>query len=90
MSDDYKPFPEFELQSLAAYHNSVAGNCKNNSYLRGAHEDRAAVCQSAIDCQDALRDRCHLAELNLRLAEAILEEHGLPFQRVVVEVTNGA
>lgn len=86
MSDDYAPFDEQGLEALAQYHISVAGSMKS-SWAKGLQIDRAAACRNAVKAQTALRDRCHLAEHNLRNAEAILTANGIAFQRAEVEAS---
>lgn len=62
MSDEYAAFPEEELLRLAAWHEGYAKLCEG-TFTIGLHEDRAETCRNAVKSFDALRDRCHEAEL---------------------------
>jgi hypothetical protein len=65
MTDQYAPFPERELIQLAEYHESVAKGFPERGYLHSLHLERAGVCRSAIKSQEALRERCLIAEMEL-------------------------
>ncbi len=61
---DYSPFPEQQLLALAAFHDDVASKMQS-TFLAGVHTDRANACRNAIKSQEALRERCLIAEMEL-------------------------
>lgn len=70
----YQPFPERELIALAAFHDATAECYPERSYLAGVHHDRANVCRNALASFEAVRERMHLAEMNLGQATLHLHE----------------
>ncbi len=69
MTDDYRPFPEEELQKLAAFHDAAAANFPERGYLHSLHTERAATCREALKSFAALRERCLVAEMELGQAQ---------------------
>lgn len=68
-SESYAPFPEAELLELSKSHDSAAKHAES-SFTKGLHEDRAEACRNALKSFEALRDRCHEAELMSRQGHA--------------------
>ena len=69
LDTDYSPWPEAELKALARWHEQAADAWKPDSNMRRDHERRAQTCREALKSQDALRERCLIAEM--RLAQAL-------------------
>lgn len=70
----YAPFPESQLRSLAREYRLL------ESFARQTAEkaiwcERADILENAVRCQDELRERCLLAETQLR-------ENGIEPRRV--------
>lgn len=61
----YSPFPTQELEALALDNDEAAKRLGGASTKFGAlYTSRAAMLRNAIACQDALRERCLMAELD--------------------------
>lgn len=59
----YSPFPEFELEALAAEYETAAARFREGSTFRDLYARRAGMLRNANVCHEALRDRCLKAEL---------------------------
>lgn len=58
----YSPFPEFELEALALEYDAAAKRFGDGTKFREFYTNRSAMLRNAILCQNALRERCLLAE----------------------------
>ncbi len=72
MTDDFKPFPEHALETLAAYHDEVAKGIQS-VFLAGLHTDRATACRNALTAHSELRDRFLEQSMRVRELEAALD-----------------
>ena len=65
--DDYAPFPEAELEELAAHFENVANawspQTPDGLKLRDEQLQWAGVCRNAVRCFNAVRERMLLNEL---------------------------
>ncbi len=73
MPDDYRPFPEAELEQLAKWHDAYA-KISDGTFTRGLHEDRAKACRDAIKCNEAIRERMLIAETENSRLRGLLSE----------------
>lgn len=71
MTDDYAPFPDFELRRLAEWHAGIAQDHPIGSFLHLLHTERARACRDAIESYDALQERCLSSELALMQAKGV-------------------